>query len=84
MGKVLKARGEIMGINGLGRPSAAEKYDNMHEYLNEYVFKIKDALFLLKDDELKKRKEYNAAVAKVNLQTQKLEKAYEGLEKFRK
>ena len=70
--------------NGLGRPRNVEKYDSVHKYLNEYVFVIKDGFFELKKKEREKEKQYNAARGRRMLQEQKLEKAYEGLEYFRK
>ena len=73
-----------MPPSGLGRPKEVEKYSSIHEYLNKYVLVIKDSLFALKEDELKKRKIHDAAVNKVSIQEDKLEKAYEGFEKFRK
>ena len=70
--------------NGLGRPSEADKYNNVHDYLNKFLFKLKDALFILKEDEFKKKKEYNAAHNRAMLQEDKLTRAYTGLERFRK
>lgn len=66
-----------MPRSGLGRPRGIENYKTAHQYLNEYVLKVKDALFLLKEDELKKRKIHLKAEAKVRLQNIKLEKTYE-------
>ena len=68
----------------LGRPNRIQKYESVTEYLNEYVFKVKDLLFELKETEFEKRKEHKKALAKMNLQIQKLEMAYAGLEEFRK
>jgi len=70
--------------SGLGTPTKANKYDNVTDYLNNYLFKTKDILFKLQEDELVKRKEHNKAQARVSLQKQKLDTAYQGLEKFRK
>ena len=70
--------------NGLGRPRIVEKYTTVHEYLNKYIFIVKDAFFALQNDERKKEKQYNAARGRRILQQQKLENAYEGLEHFRK
>ena len=70
--------------SGLGTPTKANKYDNVTDYLNDYLFKTKDVLFELQADELAKRKEYNKAQARVSLQKQKLDTAYSGLEAFRK
>lgn len=73
-----------MPSSGLGRKSVAEKYIDSHTYLNEYVLKVKDLLFQLKERELIKRKEHQSAQNKVNLQQKKLDSAYEGFERWRK
>ena len=70
--------------NGLGRPRIVTKFKSAYEYLNKYVFVIKDGFFILKDKERIKEREYQAAKNKRMLQEQKLEKAYEGFEVFRK
>ena len=73
-----------MGINGLGRKSASEKYDNPLNYLNEHIFPIKDSLDKFKADVRKALKALQMAQNKANLQQQKLDCAYTGLEKWRR
>ena len=73
-----------MGAHGNGRPRAGDKFQTLFEYLNGYVFVIKDSLILMKDDEHKKEKIFLAASGRRRLQEDKLELAYKGLERFRK
>ena len=73
-----------MGINGLGRKRVAERFDSVKDYLNEHLFPIKDSLEVFKKQERETAKKLEAAQNKVNLQQQKLEYAYIGLEKWRK
>lgn len=56
----------------------------LHEYLNNFLFPIKDSIISLQEEEKKKFKEYQAAANKVKLQKQKLDRGYEGLEHYRK
>lgn len=60
-----------------------KQIDSLPEYMEE-IFKIKDNLFELKDEEGEKEKAFNAARTRRRFQEDKLERAYEGLEKFRK
>ncbi len=69
--------------SGLGRRTAAEKFGNVNDYLNQHVFPIKDELIIFRKDEAQTLKKWKAAQAKRRLQEQKLEWAYNGLEKFR-
>lgn len=69
--------------NGLGRPKTITKYNSVKEYLELYLFPIKDLLIELKENEKKKEKEYLSAKGRRELQEQKLGRAYEGLEEFR-
>ena len=69
--------------NGLGRRKNTTKYHSSFEYLNKYIFPIKDLLIALKEEEYKKEKQYNAARNRKLLREQKLERAYDGLENFR-
>lgn len=69
--------------NGLGRRKNTTKYHSSFEYLNKYVFPIKDLLISLKGEEHEKEKQYNIAKNRKMLQEQKLERAYDGLENFR-
>lgn len=73
-----------MGIHGLGRKSVAEKYNNPSVYLNKHVFPILDLLEMLKKEERDAEKALQAATNKKNLQQQKLDWAYHGLERWRK
>ena len=59
------------------------KIDNLQEYLEE-IFKMKDGLVLLKEDENKKGNIYLSSKNKRKLQEDKIERAYEGLVRFRK
>lgn len=70
--------------SGLGRPKEADKYNSIPDYLNNYLFKIKDVLFEFREKESETLKEYNKSKARASLQQQKLDRAYEGLEHFRK
>lgn len=72
-----------MAKNSLWNKDVLSKIDSYPEYMKE-LFIIKDALISLKDKERKKEKEYYGAKAKRKFQQDKLERAYEGLEKFRK
>ena len=73
-----------MGIHGNGRPATIDKYNSIAVYLDKHLFPIKDSLFEMRKTERKKLKEYEAARNTTTLQGQRLERAYEGLEKFRK
>ena len=73
-----------MGIHGNGRKSASEKYDSPLNYLNEHIFPIKDSLQKFKADVTKALKALHMAQNKANLQQQKLDWAYSGLEKWRR
>ena len=73
-----------MGINGLGRKSAVEKYDNPMDYLKGHVYPVEDGLELCKKDLAEAQRKFKAAVARTNLQQQKLDWAYKGLSKWRK
>ncbi len=73
-----------MGINGLGRKSASEKYDDPKDYLNDHIFPISDLLDKFKEDLIKAKKLLDAAKYKLSLQQQKLDHAYLGLQKWRK
>ena len=73
-----------MGVHGLGRKSASEKYDSPLDYLNKHIFPIKDILEQCKEAERKALKLFNAAQARTRLTQQKLDWAYGGLEKWRK
>ena len=70
--------------NGYGRPKFMTKFKSVNDYLENHIFVVKDNLFKLQDDEKKKEKAYNAARAKANFCRERLERAYEGLEHFRK
>ncbi len=70
--------------SAIGRPGIEAKYSNVHDYLNQYVLKIKDHVIELRKEEFKQRKAWNAAVAKLRFASQRLDRAYEGFEKFRK
>lgn len=61
-----------------------EKFSSIHDYLENHIFKVKDSLFEFQEIEKEKRKEWNKATARVYLQKQKLDKAYEDLVYFRK
>ncbi len=61
-----------------------DKFSSIHDYLENHIFKVKDSLFELQEIEKEKRKAWQGANSRVNLQKQKLEKAYEDLEHFRK
>ncbi len=69
--------------NRLGRPKRTIKYTSPADYLNKYIFPIKDILISLKEVEHKKENEFLSASNRKKLQEQKLERAYEGLEDFR-
>ncbi len=70
--------------NGAGRQKLADTFPTMISYLNNYLFPIKDDMFKFEKIELEKRKEHDASRAKVNLLKEKLGRAYDGLERFRK
>lgn len=70
--------------NGLGRPKLTSRFSSAFEYLNKHIFPIKDTLFALKDLERKKEKEWLSARNKRLICEQQLERAYDGLENFRK
>ena len=70
--------------NGLGRPRRVKEFKTVHEYLEGYIFPVKDGLIAMKQDEIKKERIYKAAYGRRLLQEQKLEKAYANLEHFRK
>lgn len=59
------------------------KITTLKEYLEE-IFIIKDSLISLKDEEKKKEKIYLSMKNRRKFQEDKLERAYEGLERFRK
>lgn len=60
-----------------------KKIDNLPDYMKE-IFNIKDILFKLKDEEAEKRKAFDSIRTRRRFQEDKLERAYEGLVKFRK
>jgi len=73
-----------MSNSNLGRPLTTTKYNSVKEYLDRHIFVIKDSLDEFKKQERAKEKEYRAARSRRLLQQQRLERAYEGLEQFRK
>lgn len=73
-----------MGINGLGRKSAVEKYHNPLDYLREHVYPAEDALDLCKKAQNDAQKKLDKARGRTTLQQYKLENAYKGLSKWRK
>jgi len=73
-----------MGIHGLGRKSASEKYDDPRDYLNEHIYPIFDGLEEFKKELVKAEVKYNAAKNKVKFQQSRLDNAYLGLQKWRK
>ena len=60
------------------------KYTNPLDYLNEVVFPARDFLDELLELEKKKEKELKSAKGRVTLQKQKLQYAYDGMEKYRR
>ena len=60
------------------------KYSNPMDYLNEVVFPATDILENLEKLERKKDKEHESAKNTVKLQKQKLQYAYDGMQKFRR
>ena len=73
-----------MSINkSLWNKDKLSKITNLKEYLEE-IFKIKDGVISLKEEEREKEKTYLAAKNRRRFQEDKLERAYEGLERFRK
>ena len=63
--------------NGLGRPRFIEKFDSMFQFFNEYLLPEKDKLIRMKQ-------ELKALQNKVNMQNQKVERAYSWLEHFKR
>lgn len=61
-----------------------ERYNDVTDYLNNYVFPNKDDLIMLKEAMHEARKELARATAKVHLQEQKVEEAYDYLTKWKK
>lgn len=72
-----------MAEKSLWNKDKLSKITNLQEYMQE-IFSIKDLLENLKTEQRKKAKAYNLAKGRVDFQEVKLERAYEGLEKFRK
>lgn len=72
-----------MAKNSLWNKDVLSKIENYPEYMKE-LFNIKDICIALKGKEKKKEKEYYGAKARRKFQEEKLDRAYEGLEKFRK
>ena len=70
--------------SGLGRKRREDNYSNPMDYLNEVVFPTTDALDEYKKIEREANRKHEAAKAKVKLQTQKLQYAYDGMQKFRR
>jgi len=73
-----------MGINGLGRKSAAEKYNNPLDYLRKHIYPVEDGLELCKTEQKEAQRKLDAARSRTSLQQQKLDWAYKGLSKWRK
>lgn len=70
-------------LSNRGRPKTISKFGSIKEYLEGYLFPIKDNLIELRELERKKEKEFLSAQGRRKLQEQKLNRAYEGLEQFR-
>ena len=68
--------------NSLWNKDRLHKIDNLKEYMEE-VWRIKDSVFEFRDIMLKKRKIYEKAKAKYDLQNDKLQRAYKESERFR-
>lgn len=70
--------------NGLGRPKFIEKFSSVFNFVQTYIIPEKDKLEQFKQEERKKRKEWEKSAQNVNLQQQKIERAYEWLVYFKK
>ena len=70
--------------NGLGRPKFVKRFNSMFEYFHEHLLPEKHKLIKFKDEASKKEREWKKAVGIVNIQNQKVERAYEWLEYFKK
>jgi hypothetical protein len=80
---VIQARDKMPLNPNYGRPKTITKYSSVHEYLENFLFPIKDSIPELKRIATNKQKEANSAHNKVKLQEDRLDRAYEGLEVFR-
>ncbi len=66
----------------MARPKDTDKLKTITQYLN-FIFKIKDELGLMKEEEANLKKRYEHSRMRRNSQQVKLDSAYEGLEKFK-
>jgi len=69
--------------NGNGKMKLADTFKTLHSYVNDFILPLRDNLIDFKDDMYKKKREYEKAKGKANIQQQKLDNAYEGLVRFR-
>lgn len=69
--------------NSLWNKDKLSKIESYPEYMKE-LFVVKDLVIAFKEDEKKKERIYFGVKAKRKFQQDKLDRAYEGLEKFRK
>ena len=70
--------------NNYGRPKFVNRFKSMFDYFQNHVLPEKHKLIKFKDEEVKKQREWKKAVGMVNIQNQKVERAYEWLEYFKK
>lgn len=70
--------------NGLGRPKLITRYKSMFDFFQNHLLPEKDKLIRLQKEAVVKKKEWLKAEGKVNIQNQKVERAYEWLEHFKK
>jgi len=70
--------------NGLGRPKFVNSFKSMFDYFHSHVLPEKHKLMNFIEDANKKRKELKTAEGRVNVQQQKVNRAYEWLEYFKK
>ena len=70
--------------NGLGRPKLIKKFSCMFEFFQQHLLPEKDKLLEMKEVLEQKRREVREWEGKVNVQNQKVDRAYEWLEYFKK